>query len=323
MPRIPERFLNCAVYLYPSEVEARAGVRSGGSGFICSIPSAIDKNHAHIYVVTNSHVIEAGSTIIRINTREGTTDILSTEKSSWFHHPAGDDLAVCSVNLPLEKYNYSYISRIMFLDKGIIDQYNIGPGDDVFLVGRFVNHEGKQRNLPSVRFGNIAMMPWEPIKQDRLGGFLQESFMVELRSIGGTSGSPVFIYFSPLRPIMTTRPAKDRRAGFLLGILWGHILTEERIRDSDGEKMREGWKVRANSGMAGVVPAWKLDELLNIGELVELREEDEKRLAEELKKEEAGTTLNSEAFSREDFEDVSKKISRPEEARSDEETTET
>jgi hypothetical protein len=53
----------------------------------------------------------------------------------------------------------------------------------VFMVGRVITHEGKQKNLPSARFGNITMMPVEPLRHMR--GINQESFVVEMRSIGG------------------------------------------------------------------------------------------------------------------------------------------
>ena len=64
----------------------------------------------------------------------------------------------------------------------------------MFVVGQLVNSQGKVRNIPSTRFGNIAQMPYEPIEQDRVfGKFQQESFLVEARSIIGFSGSPIFL----------------------------------------------------------------------------------------------------------------------------------
>lgn len=53
----------------------------------------------------------------------------------------------------------------------------------MFFLGRFVTHDGKQRNLPTVRFGNLATMPWEPVLTER--GLRQESFLVEARSLSG------------------------------------------------------------------------------------------------------------------------------------------
>jgi len=60
------------------------------------------------------------------------------------------------------------------------------------MVGRFIGHDGHQRNTPAVRFGNIAMMPDEKIKA--ADGTEQEGFLVELRSVPGCSGSAVYIY---------------------------------------------------------------------------------------------------------------------------------
>jgi len=72
------------------------------------------------------------------------------------------------------------------------DQIVLGYGDDIFMVGRFITFDGKQRNTPVVRFGQISMLPAEPVEVD--GGRAQEEvFLVECRSIGGLSGSPVFV----------------------------------------------------------------------------------------------------------------------------------
>src|SRR6516165_10822570 len=102
-----------------------------------------------------------------------------------------DDLAICAVpgaNSP--RYAVRAIPRSMFLRKQDIGGDNIGPGDEVVLIGRFINQEGKERNVPTVRFGHIAQMPIEPIEYN---GQLQESFLCEIKSIGGFSGSPVFL----------------------------------------------------------------------------------------------------------------------------------
>jgi len=65
----------------------------------------------------------------------------------------------------------------------------------------------------------------------------------------------------------------------LLGIDSGHLPTEERIKDKDG-KMMDGWRVEGNSAMAVVIPAWKLQELLDIDELKQQRSEYEEKAAQ-------------------------------------------
>lgn len=191
MPRIPDPYLHCVVYLYGSEVDAENGVHAGGSGFLVGVLSeGLDIEMVFLYVITNKHVAQK-STVIRMNTKDGQITIMLTKRSDWVFHPDGDDLAAIVISFDPNEFRFFYIDRATFLSKKIVETFAIGPGDDTFMVGRFINHEGTQQNLPSVRFGNIAQMPIEPIKQDT--GFLQESFLVETRSVGGYSGSPVFV----------------------------------------------------------------------------------------------------------------------------------
>jgi hypothetical protein len=63
-----------------------------------------------------------------------------------------------------------------------IPPLDIGIGDEAFVVGRFINHEGKQRNTPTARTGIISQMPIEPI---HIRGIDQECFLIEARSFGG------------------------------------------------------------------------------------------------------------------------------------------
>lgn len=42
-----------------------------------------------------------------------------------------------------------------------------------------------------------------------------------------------------------------------------HVNDKEPVRTADGEKLKEGQYVKANSGIAGVIPAWKIKELLD------------------------------------------------------------
>jgi hypothetical protein len=133
-----------------------------------------------------------------------------------------------------------------------------------------VNHEGKQRNLPSARFGNIAQMPGEPIEFD---GLSQESFLVEARSVAGYSGSPVFVYLPPppassnltrraqqlLRQHNIALPGVSKKrmnipfalGPWLLGIDYCHIHRSEPLLDKKTNERNPDWVVRSNTGMMG------------------------------------------------------------------------
>jgi hypothetical protein len=290
MPRINDAYLDCVVYLYGSEADAEDGLRTGGSGFLIGIPTIdLPTNVWLLYAVTNRHVIEPDNLVIRFRTKDDKHFIMNTDKSAWHVHPLGDDIAVCLVSFDWKSMRYNFVPRERFLDKDTMKRYNIGSGDDVFVIGRFINHEGQQRNLPTVRFGCVAQNPWEPIKQDT--GFEQESFLVEARSIAGYSGAPVFAYI----PSMSERPDTEdwapRNANtgniptdmaawtskewgifkshgpWLLGVDWGHLHYWEPVRDESGRPVNpanpNAARVRTNTGMMAVVPAWKLIELLD------------------------------------------------------------
>ena len=279
MPRIDDSYLECVIYLYPDVPSAQSGGSYGGSGFLVFIPSKVKPELGQLYAVTNSHVIREGhSPVIRFNTKEGDFAIGLTTEAEWTHHPDGDDIAVRGLS-SLDIVSYRFVSIQDFIAPEIIQKQDIGPGDDVFMVGRLINHEGRQRNTPSVRFGNISMMPFEPLLSSR--GIMQESFVVEMRSIPGYSGSPAFVYI----PAMVSRPASRgiSNRGFgpmLLGIDSGHLpLLHPVLEDDRVTPVKEGWVVNATTGMASIIPAWKIKECLEVPELASRREALDRGLA--------------------------------------------
>lgn len=276
MPRIDDALLDSVVYFYESVEDARQGRKSGGCGFLVGVPVEGNDNKMFPFVVTNSHVIKEGkSTVIRLKKKTGESHVQETDISGWTHHPNGDDVAASHIALTDElaaDFRFHWISSAKFVTREVIEEYNIGPGDEIFMVGRFIQHDGKQTNLPVVRFGYLSMLPNQPILHPR--GLLQESFLVEMFSIGGFSGSPVFVYFRPfsIRPgpgkppvttVQTNTQIREHNIGpLLLGINWGHINNALPVIDSSGKRLDPPQFVHSNTMMAGVVPAWKIWELL-------------------------------------------------------------
>src|SRR5690349_16217809 len=85
MPRLPPKTLDCVCYLYNSEHDAHAGREFGGTGFLVAMPSERWPDRIEYrYVVTNWHVAcQKGSSVIRINTLDGGTDILPYGPEMW------------------------------------------------------------------------------------------------------------------------------------------------------------------------------------------------------------------------------------------------
>jgi hypothetical protein len=285
MPRISDRFLNSVAYLYPSEAEAEDGMKLGGSGFFVGIRLGLP-NLELLCVVTNKHVVDGGSTTLRVNTPDGKFDIIPLDDATWHYHPHGDDLAVCPIGPNTTLHQISSIPSHAFLTKGMVEQYDVGVGDDTFVVGRFISREGRARNIPSVRFGAIAQMPAEPIVLD--GGIAQESYLIEARSIPGYSGSPVFFTIPPApgpQPVVNPNLSEDMKAQipellklvgynpkrqthyqlgpWLLGINYCHIYDKVPVINSvTGDPVVPSMHVRSDTGMMGVIPAWRLTDIL-------------------------------------------------------------
>jgi hypothetical protein len=295
MSRIDDRLLDSVVYLYRSTEEAAASEPKGATGFLVGVPSEESPGRNYIYAVTANHVVKAENPapVLRLNKVGGGCGYLDLSPDDWKSHHNLDDVAITGpLRLDWPSLEYAAIPLRLFITDEIIKAQEIGCGDEVFMVGRFRAHEGRERNLPTVRFGNIAMMPKEPVEHQM--GFKQESFLVETRSLGGYSGSPVFLRI----PHVSVRPS-DRRtpkpkspadqvlalhgeAGpWLLGIDYGHLPITEMVRDSQtGDPTPSGEYVRTNSGVMGVVPAWRLLELLNLPEVVAVRDKEEREIAE-------------------------------------------
>ncbi len=291
---IPEQYLNCSVYIYKTKAHAKAGELSGGSGFLVGVPLTENKEWIQVYAVTAKHVIEnMPNPVLRLNLVAGVFDCIETNQKRWsgIENSYGDDLATLPLELEPENFRFSFVKIEDFISQAATAA--IFPGDEIFMVGRFFSHEGKQQNTPSVRFGNISMMPLEPITNKY--GHLQETFLVEQRSLPGYSGSPVFLFIDPTLPrppmfLMPAMPAyrRNQHGPFLLGVDWLHLhsheplLEENKATGGEKEVSPKRW-IKAHTGMAGVIPAWRLAALLNTEELVMQRKKDDDRITQTVK----------------------------------------
>jgi len=269
MARIPESYLGCVAYIYPNRQAAEDGERAGGSGFI--VARRVEGADTTFFV-TNRHVIDkAANPFIRINKVGGGVEPFETNRLRWKDHPDGDDVSAIQIDVSAAEHDIAWVFECGFVTPDIIAQYNIGIGDHVAMLGRFVGHDGKFRNTPTARFGNISMMTAETLR-NRFGHD-QETFLVECHSIPGFSGSPVLIYF----PTSARSEAALLNPGlgpWLLGIDWLHLHDNEPVRDAEdkeilavknayGKEIFPKSHVHSNTGMAGVIPAWRIPGLLD------------------------------------------------------------
>jgi hypothetical protein len=278
MPRLPQEIFRAPFYLYETEEEAQAGAPFGGTGFIVAYPTDLpDVNF--VYAVTNWHVaVRDGASVIRVNKIGGGMDIFPLDPAEWHFQRGGYDLAIASFPLTVEKHECNALCVTMFLSKEEIEDLGITPGEDIFMVGRFVDHDGADSNVPAVRFGNISVMPQKIVQPT--GATHLESFILDLHSRTGYSGSPVFVYRTVGSDLTIGSMSDVPKDIFLkfLGIHWGQFPEKWEIETgvkntAQGVTYSEDEKyIKGLSGMTMAVPAWAIKEFLDMPQFRDGRE---------------------------------------------------
>ncbi len=264
--RVPDEVRQCVVFIgLPARMRKdQVGIRFRGTAFFVGVPSESVPGLDYVYLVTARHVarrLEGKNFLVRINTTDGRSAVLMGEGTRWWYHPTDESVDVALITFaPPSEFEYRRIQTGMFLSDEMIRKKSVGAGDEVFITGLFAQLSGAARNLPVVRMGNIAMMPDEAVTTS-MGDV--EAYLIEARSIGGLSGSPAFV-----------RETTSSGVGsfYLLGLMHGHWDIPNRAN------FRGLYSAGAiNTGIAIVVPAKKILEVLNQPELfLARRTEDEK-----------------------------------------------
>ena len=263
------------------------------------------------YVVTATHVIEGAGNrnlYLRINTDDGFDDI-EIQREEWFIHDHSD-VAIVRVKWTGQKpYTLFSVYPEVFVNDDFSLQAPGSPvagslevgqsssattksvqvaiGDQVSVIGLFVQHYGQSKSLPIVRTGTIARMPSTPVRYRHPGGTYgeQPAYLIEMHSHGGLSGSPVYVHrrvaaltqFDIPQIHSTDKSAsgkvwvQDPNAEFVnfLGVVSGHFdITQaaDTTGDIDGTIT-----VAVNSGIAVITPAEAVRELLWREDVVEDR----------------------------------------------------
>ncbi len=287
--------MDIVFFLYPSEADAKSGTEYGGTGFLIAVPSKRWPNdYYHIHGVSNWHVIsgDTGAATIRLNRRDEPSkpDVLSFDPSEWtFSGLKTPDIAISPpLDLNLGVHKAEAIGLDSFLTPEAETSADINAADDVFMIGRFVDYDGVETNVPSFRFGNISIIDAK-IKQER--DYTGRSIVVDMHSRTGYSGSPVFVYRTPGSVFA---PNLDLLTSWhfirFLGIHWGQFPEEWELKTKDKGAMAsssmitDGKYVQGLSGMSCVIPAADIVSLLNHPELVAKREAVEIQIAPDMPK---------------------------------------
>jgi len=269
---IDDQWRKCATFLLVEGRDPETGVLGKhlfGSGFFVTVWGD-DKSSAAIYLVTAQHLLDKseddGPLFVRMNSGAGQVDF-EAPQAKWTRHPS-TDVAAIRVPIPPDPGFKSIDFSGLLSDQLVVD-HKVGVGDEVFFAGLFSEHPGRQRVQPIIRFGNISMMPVDPIKTPDLRVASEiDAYLVEARSWGGHSGSPAFIYYPSDRSGNSITVNKELPV-YLLGLVHGHYEIASDVAYK-GDILGSG-KVPINAGMAAVVPSQKIIDVLMDDELVQDR----------------------------------------------------
>jgi hypothetical protein len=300
--QIPEGHLNTTAFLCQERVtEAGVEIIPVATAFFVidrAMPAPFP-----VWAVTGRHCIQearaAGRPMyLRVNTPDSHVDI-AMAPDDW-HESNEADVAVAysrgpitETAVPLDQFvddDYRYRGSVEIPAMAAAGGPIVSVGHEVFVVGLFSQHAGKNRNLPIARFGNVARPPLEPIsvtRRDKTREIISEAYLIESRSFGGHSGSPVFwgYPFAPVHmadPALGLRPNRAaRRAGepntgkipvsvpqhiiALMGIVSAHFdIPREAKAEGDvlGKVITE-----INAGIAVVTPAHYIKRLIDSEEV--------------------------------------------------------
>jgi len=166
---------------------------------------------------------------LRTNTKDGSAKLIAIKIDSWRFHPTDSTVDVAAVRLVLSnEFDFMQVPITMAATPDIVLENAIGIGDEVFIAGLFHKHSGTLRNIPIIRVGSIAAIREERIPTKRFG--LIDAYLIEARSIGGISGSPVFAYCGHER-IVNRQLITPRGTFWLLGLIHGHFDIKQSLVD--------------------------------------------------------------------------------------------
>ena len=302
--RVPDSLIKCVGFVSPFGDE----MTYGGTAFIVAI--RMDATHVYAHLITAKHVadaLEPGETVVAMNARDGAPLFLRKGDQPWFFHPTEPDFVDVAVipfgSARFSEYDISSIPEDAFVNDARIAEFGIGIGDEIVIIGLFTKFFGSTHLIPIVRTGNLAMMPKDRVPVKNFGEM--EAYLAEGRSIGGLSGSPVFVRNTVNIPAQTAKGKLGHISGLgplhFLGLMHGHW-------DLPASFSAAQQAEAVNMGVSIIVPAKKILEVLYHPELVAMRKEH----LEQEKKDNYPTADSAfqKPLTKEEFEATLKKVSR-------------
>lgn len=266
-----------------------------GVGWYGHVPRAGDDESLATYIVTAAHVVQAlgnDDAEVFFLKNDGTSGRLIVRSKDWRFHPTQKSMVdVAAAPLGFGDLGINHANTVVdFTDIAVdevVENEGVGPGDELYIAGLFNRLDGSAHAYtPIVRTGNVAMLPKpQPMDAaDKQGNPIKiYAHLIETRSIGGLSGSPVFVdnRGPRMRPGIGGVSDVSNAPTYFFGLIRGHwnlpsAVPLDKNRRSKAKEI-DAERDQINTGIALVVPAQKVFEVVNQEEFVKKRQEHKRR----------------------------------------------
>jgi len=258
MSLLPRGYLDTTVAIEFAHADGEAmRYRTVGTGFFIGLDygdrSASGAENCRLFLVTNRHVLVGrDDLLIRVNTREGAArrvrlPLKGGEGRSWAVHPDEHvDTAVVLINARVLLEAGMELGYFRPTDMALVPrmkELDIGPGQELFVLGFPMGMSGVERNYVIARSGMIARFDDEILAASR-------TFLIDAAVFPGNSGGPVI-----------AKPRSDSLAGgrpvdqaYLVGMVRSYLPYEEIAYSLQTDPPTPRMVFTENSGLADVIP---------------------------------------------------------------------
>ena len=236
------------------EFYLRWSVRTGGVQFV-----KIDLNDANRWRILTNSDPAVDLAVIAFAPEPNPT-------ANWGHSPRPFD-----VGLP-GPYRSAMLDGELIKSKAEFGGSAIREGNEMFFIGLFTPFYGSHENIPICRFGRLAMLSPERIPFEN-GKSPQFLYLMETEVFGGNSGSPAFFYSHDALRVGTLKIGSPSMQ--LAGIVKGYfgnwspgMMIDAKITPLSQQ----------NVGVAAIIPAYQLHEIIFSEQEKKIRSDYMKRL---------------------------------------------
>lgn len=258
---------HCVAFLVQDDDAGKR--RPLASAFIVGVDLSGNRQYRTIarYVVTARHNLEHCKKdrplFLRVNKNSGFEDI-EFQVDAFIHH-SSTDVAIAPGALPKDAV-IEFVPFGMLLRSEMLSARQLEEGSPVVIPCLFSQFHGRQRIHPIVRTGRLALVPDEKLIVTLGPQHKSEvaAYLIEATAWGGSSGAPVFVdYFNPAATSADPYEIGTKR---LLGLINGHYTIPHEFGDDEQT-------ISFNSGIAIVIPAQAIVDLIQLPDLAEQRNE--------------------------------------------------